>query len=84
MVMNFKTLIIKVETIMRLVILWVAILVMSTAIVALSGTIHWPMMGTMFTAMTIGLVIMVNVGRLADKHFVSFCSGLVGKAKADS
>ena len=30
MVMNFKTLIIKVETRMRLVILWVAILVMST------------------------------------------------------
>ncbi|AQS39613.1 hypothetical protein Sps_04528 [Shewanella psychrophila] len=68
---------------MRLVILWAAILVMSTVIVALSGTIHWPMMGTMFAAMTVGLLIMVNVGKLADKHFVSFCSGLVGKARAE-
>ncbi|NRB25400.1 hypothetical protein [Shewanella sp.] len=69
---------------MKLVILWLAILIMSTIIVALSGTIHWPMMGTMFAAMTIGLIIMVKVGKIADKHFVSFCSGLVGKARADS
>ena len=81
--MNFMKLIIKVETRMRLVILWVAILVMSTAIVALSGTIHWPMMGTMFVAMTIGLVIMVNLGRLADKHFVSFYIGIEASRKTE-
>lgn len=59
---------------MRLVTLWIAIIVMSTFVVAVSGTIHWPMMVTMFSAMTIGLLIMVNVGKLADKHFVGLCS----------
>ncbi|QFU24117.1 hypothetical protein FM038_019505 [Shewanella eurypsychrophilus] len=59
---------------MRLVTLWLAIIVMSTVVVALSGTIHWPMLATMFTAMSISLFIMVNIGKVADKHFVGLCS----------
>ena len=59
---------------MRLFTLWTVILLMSTIVVALSGTIHWPMLATMFTAMSLSLFIMVNVGKVADKHFVGLCS----------
>lgn len=59
---------------MRLFTLWTVILLMSTIVVALSGTIHWPMLATMFTAMSLSLLIMVNVGKVADKHFVGLCS----------
>ncbi|MDX1282880.1 hypothetical protein [Shewanella colwelliana] len=59
---------------MRLFTLWTVIVMMSTLVVALSGTIHWPMLATIFAAMSLGLLIMVNIGKIADQHFVDFCS----------
>ncbi|WP_152619079.1 hypothetical protein [Shewanella sp. cp20] len=59
---------------MRLLILWSVIIMMSTVVVALSGTIHWPTLATIFTAMSIALLVMVKIGKVADKHFVNFCS----------
>ncbi|WP_076414649.1 hypothetical protein [Shewanella sp. UCD-KL12] len=59
---------------MRLFTLWTVILLMSTVVVAVSGTVHWPMLATMFTAMSLSLAIMVNIGKVADKHFVGLCS----------